>query len=291
VPLARSLVEMCVMEMMKRKTEKRIKAKFGQEFQAKMLDRVWTSHWRDTKVDIQVKRSHYKACILGMAVMENGFERKKRYINDIDVNSVDVEGTYKFTKKLETTNSIYFRNVDPRYIWFDERAEYNEEVLDCIKIEFVPYNIFVNLKLDEAYTNIDKVCGMYAYKDVSRGNISTLEPYSESATFVKVTKFYDETADLYMEVANDAIIIRKHPIMNAQHKIPFSIRTLSQRSYGLSGIGIPETAAPFIAGINEFREEMHTAVRRSNKETILIGPGLEFVGGEFAFNNELLAFE
>lgn len=291
VPLGRSLVELCVNEMMKRKTQKRIIPKFGQEFQAKMLDRVWTAHWRDSKVDIQIKRNHYKACILGTAVMENGFERKKRYISDIDVDSVDIDGEFSFSKKLETTNSVFFKNVDPRYVWFDERAEIMDEVIDTIKIEFVPYSLFVNLELDENYHNINKVCPMYAYKDVNRGNYSTLEPYSEDGSFVKVTKFWDEQADIYMEIANDAVIIRKHPIMNAQHKCPFSVRTLSVRSAGLSGIGIIETAAPFIASINEFREQMHEAVRRSNKETILIGPGLEFVGGEFAFNNELLAFE
>ncbi len=223
--------------------------------------------------------------------MENGFERKKRYISDIDVDSVDIEGKFKFDKKLETTNSIFFKNIDPRYVWFDERAESMDEVIDCVKIEFIPYNVFVNLELDENYHNINKVCPMYAYKDVNRGNYSTLEPYSESGSFVKVTKFWDEQADIYMEVANDAVIIRKHPIMNAMHKVPFSCRTLSVRSAGLSGIGIIETAAPFISSINEFREQMHEAVRRSNKETILIGPGLEFVGGEFAFNNELLAFD
>ncbi len=66
VPLGRSLVELCVTEMMKRKTQKRITPKYGQEFQAKMLDRVWTAHWRDSKVDIQIKRNHYKTCILGL---------------------------------------------------------------------------------------------------------------------------------------------------------------------------------------------------------------------------------
>lgn len=170
------------------------------------------------------------------------------------------------------------RNVDPRYIWFDERAETMDDLNDCIKIEFIPYNIFTNLKLDENYVNIDKVCPMYAYRDVNRGNYSTLEPYSEGGDFVKVSKFWDEQADCYMEIANDSIIIRKSPIMNASHRCPFSVRVLSMRSAGLSGIGIIETAAPFISSINEFREQMHEAVRRSNKETILIGPGLEFVG-------------
>ena len=291
VPLTRSLVEMCVNEMMKRRTEVRIKPKYGEEFQAKMLDRVWKTHWRDSKIDLQVKRNHYKTCILGMGVMENGFERRKRHISDIDVHSVDIQGEFTFKKKLETTNSIFFRNIDPRYVWFDERAEHMEQVLDCIKIEYIPYQEFVNLQLDEMYHNIEKVTPMYAYKDISRGNYSTLEPLSKSGDFVKVTKFWDEMTDTYMEIANDAIIIRKQPIMNAYHKIPLSVRKLSERSYGLSGIGIPETAAPFIQNINEFREQMHEAVRRSNKETILIGPGLEFVGGEFAFNNELLAFE
>lgn len=291
VPLGRSLVELCVNEMMKRKTQKRITPKYGEEFQAKMLDRVWTSHWRDNKVDIQIKRNHYKTCILGMGVMENGFERNKRYIHDIDVDSVDVTGEYKFSKKLETTNNIYFRNIDPRYVWFDERADHMDEVVDCIKIEFIPYTVFQNLKLDDNYHNIDKVCPMYSYKDTNRGNYSQLEPMSEDGSFVKVTKFWDEQADAYIEMANDCVIIRKHYIMNAMHRIPFSTRVLSERSYGLSGIGLIETAAPFISSINEFREQMHEAVRRSNKETILIGPGLEFVGGEFAFNNELLAFD
>lgn len=223
--------------------------------------------------------------------MENGFERKKRYISDIDVDSVDITGEFKFTKKLETSNNIFFRNVDPRYIWFDERADVMEEVVDCIKIEFIPYTVFQNLALDENYHNIEKVCPMYSYKDTNRGNYSQLEPMSESGDFVKVSKFWDEQADVYMEIANDCVIIRKHPIMNAMHRVPFSARALAKRSAGLSGIGLIETAAPFIASINEFREQMHEAVRRSNKETILIGPGLEFVGGEFAFNNELLAFD
>jgi len=282
---------MCVIEMLKRKTEVRIKPRYGEEFQAKMLDRVWKSQWTDNKIDIQVKRNHYKTCILGTGVMKHGFERNKRYIYDIDVDSVDVDGVFKFNKKLETTNNILFQNVDPRYVWFDERADHMEEVRDAIEIEYIPYSKFVNLELDPMYHNINKVTPMYAYKDTSRGNYSTLEPYSESGSFVKVTKFFDEDADLYMEIANDCIIIRKHPIMNAYHKVPYSVRTLAVRSAGLSGIGIPETAAPFIANINEFREQMQEAVRRSNKETILIGPGLEFVGGEFAFNNELLAFE
>lgn len=120
VPLTRSLVEMCVNEMMKRRTEVRIKPKYGEEFQAKMLDRVWKTHWRDSKIDLQVKRNHYKTCILGMGVMENGFERRKRHISDIDVHSVDIQGEFTFKKKLETTNSIFFRNIDPRYVWFDE---------------------------------------------------------------------------------------------------------------------------------------------------------------------------
>jgi len=97
-----------------------------------------------------------------------------------------------------------------------------------------------------------------------------------------------------MVMANDAMIIREHPIMSTiggKKALPFVVRVLGKKNYSIYGRGICESLMMFNSEVNNLRELLMDSIRRSNTQVLAIGNGLSFNGRSFAYDNEIMTFD
>lgn len=108
---------------------------------------------------------------------------------------------------------------------------------------------------------------------------------------MKLTHYWNQALDKYMVVANDRIIIREHPIMNATHSLPFVVRQYGRNVGSIYGYGLCQALMMFKSEINTLREMLMDAVKRSNQSAIAIGNGLVFDGNSLAYDNTIYRFK
>jgi len=79
--------------------------------------------------------------------------------------------------------------------------------------------------------------------------------------------------------------------INGEKALPFTIRNLGKRIYSIYGKGMCEALMMFNSEINNLREMLMDAIRRSNTQVLAIGNWLQFDGREFSYDNEILSFD
>lgn len=112
--------------------------------------------------------------------------------------------------------------------------------------------------------------------------------------FVHIKKYWNVAKDMYVELANNKVVIREQHIMSTidgRKALPFVIRVLGTKTNTYGGRGLCEALRMFNGEINDLRELLMDATRKSNSPTIAIGNDLKFDGRKFAFKNEILTFQ
>ena len=107
---------------------------------------------------------------------------------------------------------------------------------------------------------------------------TTTEEDTKTGEYVKRVKYYSVDKDAYIELAND-IIVREHPLhttMNGRKALPFTVRVLGKKNYSIYGRGFCEGLMMFNSEVNNLRELLMDAIKRSNTQTLAIGNGLSF---------------
>lgn len=154
------------------------------------------------------------------------------------------------------------------------------------------YEKFKELEGNPFYKNVDKVTP----RNWSMDNkpFVTTEEEVKTGEYVRLTHYWNVEKDAYIVVANESMIIREHPIMstmNGRKALPFTIRVLGKKNYSIYGRGLCEGLMMFNSEVNNLRELLMDAIRRSNTQTLAIGNGLSFDGRTFSYDNEIITFD
>lgn len=291
VPLLSSLVELYVAEAVKLKTTYNFKWETGAfKEQAQALEYVWKYVRRKNKIDRELLWNEYVAAIFGISVLYTGFESITRKQNDFTITD-DLQ--YKFEEKEITTNKIFVKNFDIRNFWFDDNVKDDfDEAVDCIAEEYMSYEKFKHLKNNKLYKNIDKVKARTYDKNYQ--TFITSEEEAQQGQVVRIRHYWNVERDIYVVIANENMIIREHPIistMNGKKCLPFVVRSFGKKLYSLYGRGFWEAAMMFDQEINNLREMLMDAIRRSNHQVLAIWNGLTFDWRTFSYENEILTFD
>ena len=289
VPLEMAIVELYVAEALKRKTKFKIEEEDSQyEKQTEVFKRVWDYDWSKNNRDSVIIDNEYVTAIFGTSVLYTGFEMKYRVVHTADMQE---DGQVKWTRKMQCVDKILMENVDIRNFFVDDKAKCIEDAVDCIYIEYIPEEEFRNFVHNKVYKNTDAVTGRYVYNSDTRQFVTREEKGESAATYVKIIHYWDCQSDVYMQIANDGTIIRQHYILNASKSLPFVIRQYSKNPFSIYGRGLCEILMTFKSDINNLREMLMDAVKRSNNQVIAIGNGLEFDGNQFSFGNQMMRFK
>lgn len=292
VPLISSMAELYVADARKLKTEWNFKSEIEEyKQQSKALEYVWKYDWRVNKRNKVFNRDDYLCAMYGTSIIYSGFEMMKSIIEDPEMDHET--GEFKFTKKLKEKNQIISKNVDIRHFYIDDNAIYDfDDANDCIYIQYVPYEDFVRLSMDKKYKNIEYAQPV-AFND-SDFDFYTEAELSKVGKFVKLTHYWNLQKDRYVVLANNSIVIREHPIIstkNGEKCLPFTVRPFGYKPYSIYGRGFCEAGMMFNSEINNLRELLMDAIRRSNTQVLALGNWLTFNGRDFTYDNEILTFD
>lgn len=291
IPLERAIIELYVAEATKRPTTFNFNGWIDFSFQWQVLERVWDDDWSINNRDSEILDNEYLTAWFWTSVIYTWYERHYRIIEDFTWE--DDDGKITFQKKLQTKANILLKNIDIRYFWVDERAKKMEEAIDCIYETYITYEEFLDYYLDNNYDKeqLAAVIPDKTKEDEYKPFVINEERWDWEARFVKITQYWNTKLDRHYTVANEQYIIKRHPILNASHSLPFVIRQYGRNLFSIYGYWLCEALVTFKSDINKLREMLMEAIKKSNQETIAIGSWLEFDWNQFAFNNQFLKFK
>jgi len=290
VPLTSALVELFVADALKLQTEYIIKAETSEHnTAAKALDYVWKYDFRRKNRKKEFVRNEYVTAWFGTSVIYTGFESYKVSQYDPMIGD-DMELTWK--EKTRDEREIIVKNWDLRYFWIDDQAiDDIDQANDCWARQWISYDKFKTMSNNPIYFNTEYVAPR-SYS-IEYKTFRTQEEKTKQGKFVLLEHYWNIEKDMYMQRAN-GIIVREHPIMstiNGKKALPFVIRNLGTKSYSIYGRGFCEALMTFNSDVNNLREMLMDAVRRSNSQVLAIGNGLTFNGRSFSYDNEILTFD
>jgi hypothetical protein len=238
------------------------------ETQKETLEEVWHKLFRRNNFAQQERMASYDAWGMGTSVEYMHFERTIQ-----EQKNPFMDGVFDMNFKTQylIKNDILLERFDYRRFYPDDRVNNFDNAIDCIAIQVVPYEEFLNLKDNPTYKNIDKVAPT-GYQDGYLNNPSQ-EERSKFGKFVQLINYWNVEKDLYCVIANGQQVIRMHPIMTRRQMekcLPFSMRQLSYKENSIWGRGICELCMPFQSQINNYNELLMDAVRRSNQEVLAL---------------------
>lgn len=172
---------------------------------------------------------------------------------------------------------IIVKNIDIRDFYIDNTVKESiDEASDCILIQWMSFEKFQDLKTNPFYKNVDKVAPRnWSMEDKP---FVTTEEEVKTGEYVRLMHYWNVEKDAYMVEAN-GILVREHPLvstMNGRKALPFTIRVLGKKNYSIYGRGLCEGLMMFNSEVNNLRELLMDAIRRSNTQTLAIGNGLSF---------------
>lgn len=291
VPLERAIIELFVAEAIKRPTNFNFNWAIWFDFQERILEKVWEIDWSINNRNNEILNNEYLTAIFWTSIIYTWFEKTFRVIEDFDwVN--DDDWKIKFKRKLQTKCDILMKNIDIRDFWIDDRANSMDEAIDCIYETYITYEEFLWYKLDVNYdqSSLNGVTATES-KDKDRVFIFREEQWNSHSKYVKITKYWNTKLDRYYEVANDKVVLLDHPILNASHELPFTVRQYGKNLFSIYGYGLCEALLTFKSDINKLREMLMESIKKSNQETIAIWSGLTFDWNEFAYDNQFMKFK
>lgn len=290
VPLSSAILELFIADCIKIPTEFKFRWETTKySTQAKALEYVWKYDYRRHNRKKAFRDDDYICGAFGTSVMYVGFESYFREQKDF---KIDENLNVVFEPKKIKKEWITVKSVDIRNFYIDDTAiDCIEQANDCIYVEQISYEKFMNYKSNPLYKNMDKVAPQQYSLDYQP--YTTTEQTVKQWDFVKIYRYWNVERDMYCEVAND-ILVREHPMMNTingEKALPFTIRNLGKRIYSIYWRGMCEALMMFNSEINNLREMLMDAIRRSNTQVLAIGNWLQFDWREFSYDNEILSFD
>lgn len=291
VPLASSMIELYVADAIKIKTDFRFRGENKEsKTSAKVMEKVWKYDRRINKRQRVFNDAEYTAWWFGTQVMYSWYEINEFIQKDLKVWEDGMPTREDRTIKEE---NIILEDVRLQDIYFDNRNVWSiDSCSDAGRYAMISFEKFQLLKWNPYYRNIEKVTPISYTNDYSKMIIK--EERGKEWEFVKLLFYHNVDKDMFVIVANDAHIIRAHPMIstiNGKKALPYSIRVLGKKNYSLYGRGLCEACLMFNSEINNLREQMADAIRRSNQQVLAIGNGLKFNGRKFSYDNEILTFD
>ena len=290
VPLSSAILELFIADCIKIPTEYKFRGETTKYItQAKALEYVWKYDFRKNNRKKAFRDDDYICGAFGTSIMYVWFESYFREQKDfkIDDNLNVVFEPKKFKKENIVVNSVDIRNF-----YIDDTAiDCIEQANDCIYREQISYEKFMTFKNNPLYKNMDKVVPQQYSLDYQP--YTTIEQTTKQGNFVQITRYWNVERDMYCEVAN-GVLVREHPMMNTingEKALPFTIRNLWKRIYSIYWRWLCEALMMFNSEINNLREMLMDAIRRSNTQVLALGNGLQFNGREFSYDNEILSFD
>ena len=290
VPLASSIIELYVAEALKLQTDFQFKwetAKYTTK--AKALEYTWKYDWRKNNRKKTFIENEYITAGFWTYIIYTGFEAYNKTQKDF-IMWDDMSMTWKETtfKKEE----IIVKNVDIRNFYIDNQAlTWIEEASDCIYQQWIGFEKFQNFENSPVYKNVDKVKPRQYSQEYQ--SFTTQEEEIKQGDFIQLTHYWSVEKDVYIVMAN-GIIVREHPMISTidwEKALPFTIRVLGKKNYSIYGRGFCEALLMFNSEVNNFRELLMDAIRRSNSQVLAIGNGLTFDWRSFSYDNEILTFD
>jgi hypothetical protein len=116
---------------------------------------VWKYDYRKQNRKKAFRDDDYVCAAFGTSIMYVGFESYFKTQKDFDVDE-DLQVT--FTPKTFKKEQIVVKSVDIRNFYIDDCAiDSIEQANDCIYVDQISYEKFLNFKNNPLYKNIDKV--------------------------------------------------------------------------------------------------------------------------------------
>lgn len=290
VPMAQAILELFIADCVKIPTEYKFRGETTKYLtQAKALEYVWKYDYRRKNRKKEFRLDDYVAAAFGTSVMYVGFESYYKTQKDFNVEE---DLSINFNEKTFKKENIVVKSVDIRNFYVDDCAiDWIETADDCIYTEQISYEKFMGFKKNPLYKNMDKV--KPEQYSLEFQPYTTKEQSTKAWNFVKVIRYWNVERDMYCEIANGTLV-REHPMINTingEKALPFVIRNLWKKIYSVYGRGLCEGLMMFNSEINNLREMLMDAIRRSNMQVIAIWNGLQFNGREFSYDNEILNFD
>lgn len=291
VPLISSMIELYVADATKLGTEFTFKSETSEHStNAKALEYVWKYDWRTNKRKQVMVDEEYICAGFGTSVKYTWFESRTCKQSDYEVGD-DMKP--KWVEKEFKEEEIIVKNIDIRDFYLDDTVKTSiDDATDCILIQQLSYEKFQELEYNPFYKNIKKVAPQGWSSDDQV--FITEEERIKDGKYVKLMHYWNVEKDCYMVIANDSIIIREHPMMSTiqgKKALPFVVRAFWKKNYSIYGRGFCEAGMMFNSELNNLREMLMDAIRRSNQQTIAIGNGLSFDGRSFSYENEIMTFD
>ena len=290
VPLASAILELFIADCIKIPTDYKFRWETTKyTTQAKALEYVWKYDYRKNNRKKAFRDDDYICAAFWTSAMYVWFESYFREQKDfkVDDNLNVVFETKKFKKE-----NIVVKSVDIRNFYVDDTAiDDISQANDCIYREQLSYEKFMSYKNNPLYKNMDLV--KPRQYSLEYQPYTTQEQTTKQGDFVQIMRYWNVERDMYVEIAN-WILVREHPMMNTingEKALPFTLRNFGKRLNSLYGRGLCEALMMFNSEINNLREMLMDAVRRSNTQVLAIGNGLQFNGREFSYDNEILSFD
>ena len=290
VPLASALLELFIADCIKIPTDFKFRGETTKyTTQAKALEYVWKYDFRKNNRKKAFRDDDYICASFGTSVMyvwfESYFREQKDFKVDDNLNVI-------FEPKKFKKEQIVVKSVDIRNFYVDDTAiDCIGQANDCIYREQISYEKFMSYKNNPLYKNMDLV--KPRQYSLEYQPYTTQEQTTKQGDYVEITRYWNVERDMYVEIAND-ILVREHPMMNTingEKALPFTLRNFGKRLNSLYGRGLCEALMMFNSEINNLREMLMDAIRRSNTQVLALGNGLQFNGREFSYDNEILSFD
>ena len=290
VPLSSAILELFIADCIKIPTDYKFRGETTKySTQAKALEYVWKYDYRKNNRKKAFRDDDYICGAFGTSVMYVGFESYFREQKDF---KVDDDLNVIFEPKKFKKENIVVKSVDIRNFYVDDTAvDCIEQANDCIYTEQISYEKFMTFKNNPLYKNMDLVEPRQYSLDYQP--YTTIEQTTKQGEFVQIMRYWNVERDMYVEVAND-ILVREHPMMNTingEKALPFTIRNFGKKIFSIYWRGLCEGLMMFNSEINNLREMLMDAIRRSNTQVLALGNGLQFNGREFSYDNEILSFD
>lgn len=290
VPLSTAMLELYVAEALKIPTDYQFRSETSETAtNAKALEYVWKYDWRTKKRKKVMTEEEYICGGFGTSIKYTGFESTIITQHDYDI-SEDLKPIWN--KKEIKDESIIVANVDIRDFYIDNTAKNGiEDAGDCIWLDWISYDKFQELKWNIFYRNIEKVAPRNWSTEDKPFLVS--EEDTKTGDYVRRIRYYSVDKDAYMELAN-GVLVREHPLnstMNGRKALPFTIRVLWKKNYSIYGRGLCEGLMMFNSEVNNLRELLMDAIKRSNTQTLAIGNWLSFDWRTFSYDNEIITFD
>lgn len=290
VPLASALTELYVAEAIKIRTDFRFKWEWENKIRAQAFEHVWKYDWRVNKRQFWLDESEYTVAMFGTTVLYTWYEKNTYTQKDPTIWD---DLIWKFTEKTIVDENIILKEIDLRYVWFDNHCWwYIEDASDACYEQWISKEQFDLLKWNKLYNNLDKVGVVWFSNDTYTFLVD--EEKIREWDFVKFTHYWNKDKDMYVCYANDLVMVRCHPLfstINWKKALPLVIRWLGKKKFSLYHRGICEACMMFNSEINDLRELCMDAIRRSNTQTLAIGNWLSFTNRQFSYDNEILLFD